>query len=365
MNKKGFTLVELLAAIIILALLGFIASSSVTQVVKNSKSDLYNAQLESIKLAAEAWGKENIDKIPNEENCKYLTLEVLKEYGLLKDKVINPKTNTEFSNDLKIKITSKQTEFGGLKIEYEVGAKNTNDCEFVYPKICEAVTEENKTTGNIPKGNFIPGDEYLCEVSPQVKYYFFVLGKENNKVNLILNKNVSIDGSGIDNVVLYNMYLNRPYNLVGWQSSGNYMDGPETALNFLTVATKGWDNIPNLNETYEDENIDSVTLLKGSDGYGNIEIKAKARLPKFSDLYGDGKCSTLTDCPLWLTDYLNGSSHINIVGMNGYWLLSSYSDTEKDKAWIMNNSGLTASSSVSVNNSYGIRPVISLSKYAF
>jgi len=364
MNNKGFTLVELLAAIVILALLGFIASTSVTQVVKNSKSDLYNTQLESIKIAAEAWGKENIDKIPDVGSCRYLTLKVLKDYGILKDKVINPKTNTEFSDELKIKITSSETEFGGLNIEYEVAAKNTNDCEFVYPKICEAVTEENKTTGNIPKGAFTPGDEYICEVAPQVKYYFFVLGEENNKVNLILNKNISNDGSAIDNVILNDANLNIPYNLVGWQSSGNYMDGPQTALNFLNVATKGWVNIPNLNETYQDENIDFTTLLNGSNGYGKVELNEKARLPKFSDLYGEGKCSSLTNCPLWLTNYLNGSP-INVVGMNGYWLLSSYSADEKDKAWIMSNSGLSASDSISINNSYGIRPIISLHKYAF
>jgi len=31
----------------------------------------------------------------------------------------------------------------------------------------------------------------------------------------------------------------------------------------------------------------------------------------------------------------------------------------------MSNSGLSASDSISINNSYGIRPIISLHKYAF
>ena len=62
---------ELLAVIVILALLALIANSSVTNVVKNSKSDLYAAQIELIKSAAETWGSENIDKIPEDGSCSY------------------------------------------------------------------------------------------------------------------------------------------------------------------------------------------------------------------------------------------------------------------------------------------------------
>ena len=51
MNKKGFTLVELLAVIIILSLLALLASTSVSKIVKDSKSDLYDTQINLIKSA--------------------------------------------------------------------------------------------------------------------------------------------------------------------------------------------------------------------------------------------------------------------------------------------------------------------------
>ena len=84
MNKKGFTLVELLAAIIILSLLALLASTSVTNVVRSSRSDLYDSQLALIKSAAELWGADNLNKLPDAGKCKYLTLRNLKKNNHLK-----------------------------------------------------------------------------------------------------------------------------------------------------------------------------------------------------------------------------------------------------------------------------------------
>ena len=66
---------ELLAVIIILSLLALLANTSVTKVVKDSKVDLYNIQIENIKLAAESWGADNLYKLPNSGECKYLIMD--------------------------------------------------------------------------------------------------------------------------------------------------------------------------------------------------------------------------------------------------------------------------------------------------
>ena len=64
-NKNGFTLVELLAVIVILSLLALLTSTAVTKLVKDSKEDLYQTQIELIKASAEAWGADNIYKLPS------------------------------------------------------------------------------------------------------------------------------------------------------------------------------------------------------------------------------------------------------------------------------------------------------------
>ena len=109
MNRKGFTLVELLATIIVLALVMGIASYSIIKIMKNSKEKNYELLITNIKDAAEAYYQE----------CKYarndaitcnlsdVTLGTLVEYGFLKgngkdsnDKytLVNPRNDKNISN---------------------------------------------------------------------------------------------------------------------------------------------------------------------------------------------------------------------------------------------------------------------------
>ena len=61
LNNKGFTLVELLATIAILALVMGIATFSITAIIKNSKEKNYQLLITNIKDAAETYYQE----------CKY------------------------------------------------------------------------------------------------------------------------------------------------------------------------------------------------------------------------------------------------------------------------------------------------------
>ena len=52
MNKKGFTLVELLAVIVLLGLVALIAAPAITGIIKQSKENLSDSQKASIELSA-------------------------------------------------------------------------------------------------------------------------------------------------------------------------------------------------------------------------------------------------------------------------------------------------------------------------
>lgn len=141
MNNKGFTLIELLAVIIILSLLAILTSTAVTKVLKDSKEDLSNTQFSAIKSAAEIWGSENISKLPENGECKYLTLKDLKEYGIMNNNVIDPNTEKEISDNLKIKITASIGKKGNLITVYEIVEEGETlvDCLPIYEN--EEITE--------------------------------------------------------------------------------------------------------------------------------------------------------------------------------------------------------------------------------
>ena len=64
MNKKGFTLVELLAVIVIIALLSSIAAVSYTTFVNSTRDRVYKTYEDTIKSAAEMYLIDNPGEIP-------------------------------------------------------------------------------------------------------------------------------------------------------------------------------------------------------------------------------------------------------------------------------------------------------------
>ena len=79
--KKGFTLAELLGVIVILAALLLISIPVVDKIIKQSQEDLYNKQIDSIKLAINLWISDKYKL--NEGESITLTLSQLKEEGFV------------------------------------------------------------------------------------------------------------------------------------------------------------------------------------------------------------------------------------------------------------------------------------------
>ena len=93
-NKKGFTLVELLAVIVIIALLSSIAALSYTAFVNSTKDRVYKTYEATMKSAAEMYLIDNPGEIPagGKRKCLYLN-------DLLSNNDIDPIKNPDDSND--------------------------------------------------------------------------------------------------------------------------------------------------------------------------------------------------------------------------------------------------------------------------
>lgn len=76
--NKGFTLVELLAVIVILAIIGGIGAVSYTSITKKSESDYYVNLIDNLELGAANYFTDNRSKRPGiDEICSSVTLQTL------------------------------------------------------------------------------------------------------------------------------------------------------------------------------------------------------------------------------------------------------------------------------------------------
>ncbi len=114
MNKKGFTLIEVIAVIVIIGIIALITVPAVESLINNSKTSLYESQVKMLESAAKKWGLDNVDKLPVEEGKTYCVgAEDLK--GYLEGTVTDPKTNEEMNGSVEITLMSTKQ----YKYEYK------------------------------------------------------------------------------------------------------------------------------------------------------------------------------------------------------------------------------------------------------
>lgn len=112
MKNKGFTLVEMITVIALLAIIGMISIPVVEGVIKRSKDRVYEAQLEEIKSGAKKYATEYIENISTVDGAETIVcLSKLKELGYLENtKIVDPRTDLVMD--------------GGIKIRYVESSKN-------------------------------------------------------------------------------------------------------------------------------------------------------------------------------------------------------------------------------------------------
>ena len=111
MNKKGFTLVELLAVIVIISVLALITSTIIFKVVKTSRTDLYNDQIKLIEKAAEKWTVDNTDLIGYTVPYCLSLDDLLKSGHIKKDTLKDPRDESTITGYVKITYDSNYKQF--------------------------------------------------------------------------------------------------------------------------------------------------------------------------------------------------------------------------------------------------------------
>ena len=319
--QKGFTIVELLAVLILLAIVSTVTYLIVGNTINNSKDKLSSVQIDNVIEAAKSYylkegmSEENIDS-SSTETC--VNLSYLVDNGYI--------DNVEVKD-----LATKEKITASVKIKY---SNNKYKYEYIEEEcsICKLVDGTQNTLGA----------KYTCEVKEDTNYNFYVLStNDDGTTNLIMERNICEDGTPATAEKIC---------LVAYNAVGKATDvGPVTAITYLNNATSTWENIDNLDLTYDDE----------GGNFTGFVLNGKARLPYKSEI-SDYDSTNKTNA--YLYDYLTSYNDIQangVSGIKGYWTLASNASDPYD-AWRVFFGGSVSSTLVGTDVSNGVRPVITL-----
>ena len=409
--RKGFTLIELLAVIVILAIIALIAVPIVLGIIDDAKKssvvrsgEFYIKGLElaiaNSALTPDTQVRDGEYSIINGNVCLG-TIAGTGENRTCNGELLEVEINGEVPSEGLVAISNGQVAYvEGLKIgNTKISSGVEGLAESENRVVCEAVTNDNKTTGNVPKGKYENGDEYLCEVKPGTTYHFFVISKEDTgEINLIMDRNITSKGTPV---------TKNDLGLVAWVTKVDYdaanIDGTNTSIcnnntcideGAITLSNKiveyvsNWSNIKEIKynkniDVYGPQSDGSVLIINGQ----NEIIKpyvfnkiSRARLMTVEEAAVNG-CKVQYDstnesgetvnyytntCPLYLSNhlehkrgYVTGNNVVNSQsGIRGYWLLNGVVDA----GWNVHDNGDLNSRYATDDNYNGVRPVITISK---
>ena len=117
MKNKGFTLVELLAVLIIIGVIAMIAVPAVGGVINSSKKGASEEQKNRIISAARTYMAQNSMELPNSDEQTCISITKLKDKGLLTNEEIkNPNDNSNLNGKVIITNTNNKYDY-----KYEEG----------------------------------------------------------------------------------------------------------------------------------------------------------------------------------------------------------------------------------------------------
>lgn len=89
MNKRGFTLIELIGVIILLAVIALITYPLIGTIINSSRQKAYEKQIDELERLSYTWIAKNMEKLSKDASVEYkLTFEELNREGLTSSSMI-------------------------------------------------------------------------------------------------------------------------------------------------------------------------------------------------------------------------------------------------------------------------------------
>ncbi len=365
MNKKGFTLPEVLGVVVLLAIIAVISISQITNRVNNSKGKITDAQKELILSAAKLFVDENRLEYKKEEGNVYCILvESIVKGGYLTSPILDVSGN-EIDYNTKIKASYINDKFDFEYNPSGCNRKYENGTPIYFNPVTNLVCTEGEANKNINSNGTPTGIKAGC-----MKWYTFNDSSDNDTVNLILDHNTTP--------------------LVAWNSDKTSTEMKEVK-EVLVNDTQTWnENVKksarlisadevaqitgnsNFNSKTATQNdyfyFDSNTSNKTVSGKGNSKYAWLFDYTKGCTTYG---CNVADDNNYNLYKKLDGNNSPTEqkFQINAYWTSSSVANITDDAMKATGNmiwdvGCIGGLSNTYIHNVYnrGLRPVITLPK---
>ena len=338
--KRGFTLMELLAVVVILGLVAVFTVPSIINSLKNKADKEYQSFQKTIALATENYYQKNTsicDNLAIDNPC-YITVGDLFKEGLLKETLVNPKTNESIVSSDKIEINKQ--EYGNL--EYTFISMNICD-----DKMClKGTVYYNPETSQFCSKSDYKANTIASNVGNTtgcMKWYTYK-NNGNGTYQLILDHNTTAT--------------------VAWNSSGSNTSMNEVATS-LKNDTSSWDNSlkARLITAKEIAEITGNTTFSEATSNNYFYFDSLTTIASTTCTSGNtSECKygwlydrTATNCTLY--GCLNDSDSL-MTGL-GYWTVTP-SPNNVSYVWYIYRDGRLAGNRVD-NTISGVRPVITVS----
>lgn len=190
MKKKGFTLVELLTVIVMIAFISILLVPKMIERFEMKKDELSNQAKELIYLAASQY----MEEFNSEVSC--ISIEELVNNGFLVEPVIDPKSNTVISSSTNIKVN-----FYNNQYNYEISDTCFFDVIFNLKNVTKDKEDFDMQEGSIEEVIITPNTYYNLPTKINVSGSDYTWNKDTGKLvlsNAYNNVNVTIEGVAID-----------------------------------------------------------------------------------------------------------------------------------------------------------------------
>ena len=383
MKKKGFTLIELLAVIVVLAIIALIATPMILNTIDDAKKGSAKSSgygyINSLETSLASYMLRNNGVSYSAGKYDIATLNTDLDVTVKGEKPSEGKVCVSSDGT----VTKASLKVNGYIVSYDGKEVKNTDLKEIEDIVCDGASTDD-TTGS---DEVVEGPTQ--EVASNGETYKAIVYLDPTDLTKTCDASNSVSTTGTkegcmkwyaykDDGTNYTMILDHNTTaLVAWNSSGSNSEMNEVAVS-LTSDTATWASGLNPRLIIADE---VAEITGATEALAWNSSKSSASTPDLSTtisyFYLDGAAGTDTTWQTqiatsqgtskyaWLYDYTNGCTsygcNVEDSSNNGYWTSTPVAGIT-NFAWDVSRNGSLNYSSVDITSSYGLRPVITVSK---